>query len=400
MDDDKDLFEQLTRGPLNRNGFNDALRKKIYDSIEKPKKRSAGFRLFKSVSAGAAFMFLIGVLLGVWIWKGTPFGFLQNTGEADTAASADRGALFAGNTGDVQPQSAILIGLRKDEASGGQSSYRTVLVVPQDGKLTVAADGPGIWMPYKQKFWKIDNVPYLTGKGKQILIAEPAVSASSTYLENSPQLSRTEKLLFAGNRYVSVSESINDSAHGNKRDKTFLRVKEIEQLKTSERRKELLSSRQAYVTLSEVAGTSRVPAGMDQWTIARVPGKWVAMQHAAESNTGRGDSPSDWTQTGVTLSSAVLSHDTLSIAWDDVYSIERSARDAFTSPREDLAAIVTDNSIDIYPYRMKDFRKRALKLPVDPAETIVMVQWATSSYVDSWKEELGKWIPPTTDDGL
>lgn len=397
MDDDKDLFEQLARGPLTRNGFNDTLRKKIHDSIDKPKKRSTGFRPFKSLSAGAAFMFLIGILLGVWIWKGTPFGFLQTTGEADTAASSASGALFSGNTGVEQPRSAILIGLRKDDASSGRSTYRTVLIVPQDGKLTVAADGPGIWMPYKKKFWTINNVPYLTEKGTQILIAEPyPFAASSTYLENSPQLIRNEKLLYAGNRYVSVSQSINDSADGNKRDKTFLRVKEIEQLRTSERRKELLSSRQANITLSEVAGTDRVPAGVDQWTIARVPGKWVAMQPAVESDGGRGDSQTDWTQVGVTLSSAVLSHDTLSLRWDDIYSIERSARDAFTSPTEDLAAIVSDRSIDIYPYRMKDFRKKALKLPVDPAETIVMVQWATSSYVDSWKQELGKRIPPTT----
>jgi hypothetical protein len=397
MDDDKDLFEQLARGPLTRNGFNDALRKKIEDTIEKPKKRSAGFRPLKSLYAGAAFMFVVGVLLGVWIWQGMPLGFLQNTSETETAASADRGALFAGNTVNVQPESAILIGLRKDDASGGKSTYRTVLVVPQDGKLAVAADGPGIWMPYKQKFWKIDSVEDSTVKETQTLVASPAGSEDLTAIRIEPQLRRTEKLLFAGNRYVSILQITDVTADGNKRGNTSLRVKEIEQLQANEREKDLFSSGKPYVALSEVAGIVKVPAGVDQWTIARVPGKWVAMQPSSSSNAG-GDSPADWTQVGLTLNSAVLSYDTLSLAWDDIYGIERSARDAFTSPIEDLAAIVTDRSIDIYPYRMKDFRKRALKLPLDSAETIVMVQWATSSYVDSWKKELSRWIPPTTSD--
>lgn len=399
MDDDKDLFEQLARGPLNRNGFNDDLRKKIYDSIEKPKKGSAVFRPFKRLPVSAAFMFLIGVLIGVWIWKGLPFDFLHNNSEADTAASADRGALFAGNPVVKDPQSAILIGLRKD-ASGDKSTYRTVLVVPEDDKLTVAADGPGIWMPYKQKFWKIDAAQDSMDRGTQTLVASPADSEALTVIEIPSQLRRTEKLLYAGNRYVSVLQTTNVSADGNKKGKTSVRVKEIDQLKASLRQKELLSSGEAYVTLSEVAGTDIVPAGADQWTIARVPGKWVAMQPSTPSNADRDASLSDWAQVGLTLSSAVLSHDTLSLAWDEIYGIERSARDAFTSPTEDLVAILTDHSIDIYPYRLTDFRERVLKLPLDPAESIVMVQWATSSYVDSWKEDLSKWIPPTTGDGL
>jgi hypothetical protein len=29
-----------------------------------------------------------------------------------------------------------------------------------------------------------------------------------------------------------------------------------------------------------------------------------------------------------------------------------------------------------------------------------MVQWAIDSYIDSWKQQLSKWIPPTEPAGL
>lgn len=397
MHDDKDLFEQLRRGPLTRNGFNDELRKKINERIDQPKRRLHRFRFLRWIPVGSALLFLVVVLCGVWLWKGLPFSGFGNQNDALNADSAASERLLPARFARKEPQSAILIGLRKDAEAGNGSSYRTILVAPHNKKLVVAAEGPGVWMPYKQKFWKIDTA-LGSGGATEILVSSPADSNRKVSVDIPPRLRRTEKLLYAGNRYVSILQSTEAFSDGNNVNQTSIWVKEIEQLTAGKRERDLRSGAEPHFNLSQLIDTDNTAAQADQWTIARVPGKWVAKQPSDPLRTRDADSLSEWEEIPVPLTSDVLSHDTLSLPWDNIYTIERNARDAFTSPTEDLVAVVTDASVDIYPYGLPDYNKRALKLPIDASESIVMVQWATSTYVNAWKQQLNEWIPPTKGD--
>jgi len=395
--DDKDLFEQLSRGPLTRNGFDESLRKRIHERLEQPKRRNAHFWQMNAVRVGAAFMVFAVVLLGVWMWNGWPnarSGESMHTAQpaASPSASSETAA-----PAEVTPQSAALIGIRKDTAGGiSSSSYRTLLVVPEEDELVVAADGAGIWMPYKQRFWKIDAEPDAMGKGLQVLTASPAgESAKQPAADSSPVLRRTEKLLFAGNKYVSVLQTTLVTEEGKSVNENNVWVKDIEQLADTRLKEEGKRGQELHYKLSELVATDQAQASADRWTIARVAGKWVAKVPSKTIDVRYSASNaidiSDWATVDVTLPYDVLNHDSLALAWDDIYAIEPSAEDAYTSPTEDLLIVEVAGGIDIYAY--KNDKIAPLPLDLEPGESIVMVQWATRSNVDKWKQMLGEWIP-------
>jgi hypothetical protein len=206
--DDKELFEQLARGPLTRNGFDESLRKKIHERIDNPKKQTPRFWNLRWGRVSAVFMVVV-VLLGVWTWREFSHGGVSELPKLSDPAAVSSEQAFSNFTNEQYPRSAILIGLRKDisvsEEGGTGSTYRTILVVPQEKELVVAASGAGIWMPYKQSFWNIDAIPDGMGKGMQTIEAIPANNQQEfIQLKSSSSLRRSEKLLFAGNQFVSI----------------------------------------------------------------------------------------------------------------------------------------------------------------------------------------------------
>lgn len=401
--DDKELQEQLARGPLIRNGFDDTLRRKIHDRIENPRRRTTRFWHLPIGKASIAFSIVLVVILGVWSLNKAD---LRNTSNEDQASSqatklTDQSSTPAGEADMLN--SAMLIGLRNDiteasEREAPTSTYRTLLVVPQDNVLTIAAEGPGIYMPFNQEFWRISTVSDGSEQGAQTLVAAPADEAQvPTAIErNKTPLRASEKLLFAGNRYVSILQTTTVDEKGNSNSETSFLVNEVEHLDWEARQKSPAMLVKQRYTLAEVLDLEASGSDIEEWTIARMKGKWTAMQPSAAASLSNTASVTHLQPVSIPLTSKATGPDTLALDWDEVTSIEPAAEDAFTSSTEDILAVVLDNRIDLYPYKLPKEQMKPLRIKILPNESIVMVQWAQDGYIEAWKSWLSDWIPPTS----
>ncbi|MDG0813063.1 hypothetical protein [Cohnella rhizosphaerae] len=217
---DKDLKQQLSRGPLIKHGFDARLVARIEEAIERPDRRRHPLLRFGWHGAGLAAMAVLLLFAGLWHWSfgsGGPAGTI-NLQRAGQTAGTDA-PLFA--DADAELHSALLLGLRADpksEDGSVVSSYRTLFIAPEDGQFELSAQGDGIVMPYGQNFWKIEAVSSDAGSPApaQKLIAYPVTGKEAAKtdvgaLRETSAAPLAERLLFVGNKYVSVEQNPSDA---------------------------------------------------------------------------------------------------------------------------------------------------------------------------------------------
>lgn len=394
-DDDKELFEQLARGPLARKGFDESLRRKINERLDTPKRRTNRVWFLRLNRTSMALLLIIVVAVGLWSWRSFDSAGSDNQASTINKAIAQAEPTSDLGNGNLNPHSAVVIGLREDIKGSTSSTYRTILVAPRENKLTVIGSGPGIWMPYKTNFWRIDAVPDSLGKGLQTLVASPAgrKTRDDMIAEKPSPMRRTEKLLYAGNRYVSILQTTNVSQEGIAVDQSQAWVNEVVNLDTSARVNSVNALEEGHLPLSKALETDMASAEVDQWAIVRESTAWVAKKPTNASIVENVSDVGYWPTVSEELTKEVIKDDPLALAWDDIKSLVPTATDAFTSQDKDVVAILLPGSIKLYPYRLVEAEMRPLSLSINSGESIVMVQWATEQkYVDNWIRMLSPWF--------
>ncbi|OUM97793.1 MAG: hypothetical protein BAA02_04940 [Paenibacillaceae bacterium ZCTH02-B3] len=412
MDDrfDRQLKEDLARGPLTRDGFDERLRRRIEERLDFSRRAPRRMLLSAAVYATAGMLAIAAFWTGVWRWTGTerhsadelamPVHEQAAVSDQRYPAIPDGQALV-----NAEIRSAFLIGLRRDEpnpeGAGVISEYRTMLIAERDGMPQVVAEGSGILMPFGQEFWLIRALR--DGKGGQRLTAAPAEmsAADGGVPEESggegdepgtaPGGIIQEQLLFAGNQYVSVRQVAWEAGTESSAPRERWWVKNVTMLTAELSGSGKPSSEEPHVALFElIPGEEAGPAG-EEWAIIREPGRWaVRYPEESEGTDGR----RVWRALPVTLPPAVVSHDRLDLGWDEIAAMDPLAMDAYTSPAGDLAALVRSDALRVVPYRLPDAALRTLTVSLDENETVVMVQWALDRYVDSWKRQASLWLKP------
>jgi len=85
--------------------------------------------------------------------------------------------------------------------------------------------------------------------------------------------------------------------------------------------------------------------------------------------------------------SSLIVYDTLTLSWYHIKDRVPDALDAFTSPNKDIALVKTKNKLTIYPIGTEQLGETPLaELDLPEGAAIVMAEWATGSYVDSWEK--------------
>lgn len=390
--DDQELREQLARGPLARKGFDEQLRRRINEEIDRPRRRT---RLVWAplMRLGGALAVVFAVLAGAWIWQGQSDEMelgdqLQSEKIEDASPSASSSIAYTKEL----PRSVMLIGLRDDDPDSEASTYRSLLVTPEEGELAVNVSLEGLYMPYKQKFYRLDNVDDLLGSGSQIVTSTLAGQPRLAAIEADPAYRTNEKVLFAGNKYVSLLQTKTNVNTGVTIAHYW--VKDVEQLTIAARQTWAAAEEEPHYSVKELVPQSSLFS--EQWTITRQEGHWVgkapkagaSISHSSEALAEIAVSQNVPAELPVEVSS----YDTLWLNWDEIRAREPSAIDAFTSPTQDLLAVQTDGAVRIYAYRMQESDMKPLTIPLEEDESVVMVQWAQDGYVDVWKQTLSQWI--------
>lgn len=390
-----DPERDLSKGPYERPGFSPELQKRIEESIER---RSRSGRRRASFIASVIALVTAGLIFVGWNgWPQDRQTMAQSATKSPAKASAPE------TEAPAQPPqltSGVLIGLRTDyerkdmklsaAADKTDSSYRTLFVAPLNGQLDIAAEGKGILLPYGQQFWKIDAVAKQAGAGLySTLVAHPATKPLPEPIisgKGQELVRHSERLLYAGNKYVSLEQSETTTSNRKPLQTKRVWVKTLEQLDGSMTMPVAASSGSAlrkYVGFEDIFGLAERGASTDQWAILRRPGAWVP--HAAKMQLDGDTESYALSPVSLFLPDAVVSHDQLCCTWADLKRVQPDAVDALSSPKKDFVAIITPSSIYFYEDRNgKLGSSPLLTINLNESETLVMAQWATGSYVDNW----------------
>ncbi|AEI45810.1 hypothetical protein [Paenibacillus mucilaginosus] len=401
---DSELKKALKDGPPGQRGFDENLKRRIEERLDEPRVRRRPWRIWAG-AAGAACALAAGLLFA------GAYGLVERLSpKAESSAmpaAADPAQPAEAETG---PRTALLVGTRTDRpAPSGQkgqtsSVYRSFLLAPEGGRLEMIASGKGILMPYKMEFWRIDGETAANGSTMlgAVRVASngktPLVRSSAVRSQGNPAFS--EKLLFAGNRYVAIAQTPPGG-------REMLWVKELPQLAAPRRSASAEPLQEPHVTLRSLLGESAQPlvrsldaappgGGHDtvgeSWTLERRQGNWTAMLASYDGSGPNGyrlkDVPAD-------LPDALVSYDTLSTPWAEVSGLQPAATDAFTSPNLDMAVVVTPRSLVVHPmHRGELIASPLLTVPLAENETVVMTHWALDPYIDQWKRQAKAQLSP------
>ncbi|TDF91309.1 hypothetical protein [Paenibacillus piri] len=412
---DDELKKGLADGPLIRDGFSETLKKRI---MERAEEQSGNPKQWLRWSAGiCAGLLSVAVFLSVEWNRPTEqeaTGLLVNETTRSEPAAAQMASEYP-----FRLHSALLIGLRKDypQAAGSSeySTYRTVLLAPEDGSLRRIAEGDGIVMPYKTDFMKI--APQSTQKADGEYRSLHAFTATGSLKMREPasippaSARLNEKLLFAGNRYLALAQTIRQKDQTKENRYEYVWVKDLQELASNKPPTPSPPQLDPHVSLTKVLGDSvklplkainavapRAPGAVgpvkavpdengESWTIVRKQGEWVP-QVASYNSTDPSVFGYQLHELPVDLPNAVVSYDRLSAGWDEIRQIRPDAKDAFSSPNDDIVGIISEREITVYPFDGQIVPAPLLTINLAPNESVVMLQWAAEEpYIEMWKQK-------------
>jgi len=419
---DFDWKKELKNKPAERKGFDDKLKQRIEEQIEARERLRRKWLLTSIFSTAAlTLMALLFIRLGP-----LPSPGVKESAEAtnNSIESASPPKVMMDKAPPVI-KTALLVGLRTDYQPGiktgsGTSSpystYRTLLIAPEEGELKVASEGSGILMPYGMKFWKIEALNHETPTDTiHYLSAHPAdqpVEKADLMDDPSQQLVHTEKLLFAGNQYLSITETdslLHDLASPAESKRilvlklpqlTVNRLENGSRFKTSSSHVSIQevygstanSSLSAYVPKSAKGTETTSPITGESWGIIRKAGRWTAQVAETYRSAGGRYDGFELRDFPDPLPVEVVNHDKLCCTWKQILELEPNVTDALSSPLDDMMILFADGELNVYsPYQTMG-EAPLLTVPLKPGEQLVMAQWATGGYVSEWIAKTRKYL--------
>lgn len=410
--EDQSLREELANPPFAGKSVDAELQRKIGEAIER--RRSLPRRRLPLI--GSAALVLIGLLVVAprLTQEAVKLPFEQAAETQQPLAAPSAAAVFEPLPA-LPVRSVLLLGLRTDHTEKDSrrsltqtesSTYRTLLIAERGGKLQTAAEGGGILMPYGQQFWRIGTKTKETSTDViHELTAAPVrgqAEAAAGWPADDPneEVKHEEKLLYVGNKYVSVGES-NQVWRGNVLTRSdTVWTKEIRQLNAARS----AVSDEPHVSLRDIFGDSAAAAlavaaetpllsvwgadseaSGDHWTVTRKRGAWEPQVAVTQRGADSRVSTYMLADVNLRLPYSVVSYDAMEVDWEEVRAARPTAIDAMTSPDRDMIAIVTPQYIFVHPFTDNGVAaETALRIDLNPGETMIMAQWATAKYAEDW----------------
>ncbi len=329
--------------------------------------------------------------------------------------------------------------------------YKTLWIYQNGSELTCLEKPEGIITPVKDNLWKLENNKFHLSEANDTVdpanIAEEDLFSKYNFYydtsnivshlagEKAQDLYTTESfkkqfkigvegeinsyqagmewLLFVGNKYASILDfqyqtgggSFNSSFYdlklckisslNNLENRRNSHVRLFNLLAKDEQEKLLaLASKYDKIITSEEMYTEEQYLGFEKLTLKRQEGKWLvqAPLYISSSHSGNGSQGAyikEFISTDINAPEILTSHDTLCIDWETIKQKIPQAKDAVSSPNNDLLAVLTAEELLIYAHPSEEMEKPDLSIPVDEDERIILNQWATGEDVKKWSELLG-----------
>ncbi|MCL1808711.1 MAG: hypothetical protein FWG42_02965 [Clostridiales bacterium] len=306
--------------------------------------------------------------------------------------------------------SGVLIGLRA-KAPQGYYTYRTLWIAASSEGVRSVLKSDHIFFPRMSGFWECVTEDVLdSGNWINMLNAHGAftkgMAVQETDTESEPTSEGTQAdedeqpdvvqpsqafnaIEYIGNDYVAV-ESVSDGIGK-------LHVLPVDSLPSPVRIRvaDLLGGNggsayenaraEAILALKNEGVNVFVPDELgENFGLMREKGHWKLIgrvNYQSEEVSGHFDFDLKTIPPG-----KLIFFDNLALNWNRIKDRVPDALDAFTSPNQSIALVKTKNKIVVYAIGNEQLSVDSLgEIELAEDETIVMAEWATAVYVDSWE---------------
>ena len=297
------------------------------------------------------------------------------------------------NLTGTEGTSGILLGLKIP--SNGGYTYQTLWIAADHQQLRPVLASEKLFFPRTSGFWELRVRASDHGTTGNMLevrnVAEkaPEIKGKDTDLPVR-EASATRTIDYVGNNYVAIEKQVDGINQ--------LQVLPVDNLSSPEEIKvlDLLGEEGSgiYQGAREHAASELRKQGVtsiikdesgENFGLIRKNGHWFLV---GRINYFNGEKHADLNfDLKIIPPSSLIFYDTLVLSWHSIKDRVPDALDAFTSPNKDIAMIKTKNKLLIYQIAAEQLAENPLaEVDLREGTTVIMDEWATGSYVDSWEK--------------
>jgi hypothetical protein len=302
--------------------------------------------------------------------------------------------------------SGVLIGLRytEDDKNTGNESikYRTLWIESKYSSEYPAIQSNDVLVPRMSGFWQLGSTRfYKDGNVYDLLNTSSLNRKDSTNKSTSSSSNKTPRIIsYVGNDYV-VSE-YSPSLKTNSIEYSHIQVLPIDIIGRSKGIKlqdiagesgdnALINSAKAFLgslSSKELQNFGNEPKEEDFFLLRR-NGHWILSGRLFGKDAFGGEAYKNY-DISLIPPKALVSYDDLKVSWNSIKEKNPDAIDAYTSPNEDMALVLTKESIYVYSINKGKLSDKYLgKIKLKTNETVIMSEWATTdNFVNAWRKTI------------
>jgi hypothetical protein len=310
-------------------------------------------------------------------------------------------------------RSGLLLGVRVPYGTDdgvGDYTYGTYWISYVDEKPEPILYADDIYLPRMDGFWKMWIEKILNNEGVEDIIGVTAVKKSNnehvmTGINNVSDRVETKSrkaVIYVGNDYVCVENYVYQNTPGGRKIRKTLQTLPIDNIDNSN-----------GIKISDLAGDSGTIAmesaieqlrkGTEKSGIKIVNREPQEENFALYRKTGHWffkgrlnyevESELEYVDFGLNLipPSNMVAYDILQVPWTKMKEKLPKAVDIYTSPNKDLAVVLTSDKLMLYKIEGSSLADEPMSvISLADGSQVIMAEWATGDYVDSWSRSFTK----------
>lgn len=287
-------------------------------------------------------------------------------------------------------RSGVLIGIRSAD-----NSYHTLWVYSKNREIQSAKKRMQLLVPRARGFCEVGveknvedqdiniySTPFIDG------VLQESAASGLGYKSNYIGAPSGTKIMFVGNDYIGTESS------------QKFKVLPIDNLGTGagvpfsdvlDQNSENVyrDSRDSFISTLKGARAQNVVKQSDEqnFTLMRRNGHWIFRSRIYFKEPVDNVKYQDF-DLKLMVPSKLIQYDEMDIPWNEIKSKLPWTTDAYLSPNKDIAILVSEDGLSIYPVQNKTIVNNGLlaKIPLAKGDSIVMTEWAIGRYAEIWSK--------------